>query len=445
MLTRRGLLAALLTAPLARPALARTTVGIGDAQLASLLSGRLEPFPGSGVVAGIWEEGTTRQLLAGRGLHGDSVCQIGAVTKTFTATLFAQMLERGEIHIDDPIDRYLPSGTKTPMSGNRKITLGNLATQTSGLPTTIATLDPSGNPYAGFTEERLYDFLGYYQLPFPIGSQYQTSNLGFGLLGFLLARRLGTDYATLLHDRILHPLDMSSTGIVPSESMRSRLATPRTWDGERVRPWDYGVLAGGGGAYSSVSDLLRFLDANATLSGPVGGACKLAQQARVATAMGEVGFAWNTERIDGTLWHNGLTGGSHAFLGISQDRKLGTVLLANAEPIGIDEIGFHLVDPTLEPLKAFPAVVNVSDAVLERYAGTYDILDGTLKIVRVAGGLAAAIDGEHPLRIYPSSQTQFFYKAVDAQIEFVTDRSGRATSLMLSQRGIVYEGTRVGR
>lgn len=445
MLTRRTLLAGLATLPLARPAFARTSVNIPSDRLDAILGGRLEPFPGAGVAVGLWEEGRTRHRLVGSGIREDSVFQIGAVTKTFTATLLAVMVQRGEVGLDDTIDRYLRRGAKTPTFDDRKITLGDLATQTSGLPRSIATLDPSGNPLQGFTEENLYDFLGYYELKRPIGSQYETSNLGFGLLGYVLARRAGIDFATLLHERVLRPAGLASTGVTLTPAIRARMPAGRTWDGARTQLWDDGILAGGAGGYSTVADLLRFLDANVTQSGPIGAACKMAQAPRTATAFGHVGLAWNIEQADSTIWSNGLTGGFHAFLGISDDRKLGAVLLSNAAEAGIDEVGFHLVDPTLFALTPFPPVVAVPDAVLDRYLGTYRVLDGTIKILRLPTGFYAEIDNEHPLRIYPASPTKFFFKAIDAQIEFNVNDAGKCTDLTLAQRGITYEADRIGR
>jgi len=445
MVTRRTLLAGLLTVPLMRPAVARTTINIADAQLDAFLDGRLEPFPGAGVAVGLWEDGQRRRRLVGSGIRADSVFQIGAITRTLTATLLAVMVQRGEVRLDDTIDRYLRNGAKTPTYDERKITLGDLATQTSGLPRSIATLDPTGNPLQGFTEDRLYDFLGYYELKRPIGSQYEASNLGFGLLGYVLARRAGTDFATLLHERVLRPVDMESTGVTLTPAIRARMPVGRTWDGVRAPLWDDGILAGGAGGYSTVADLLRFLDANITQSGPLGAAAKMAQQSRHVTAFGHVGLGWNIEEADSTIWENGVTGGFHGFIGISDDRKLGAVLLSSAAEAGIDEIGFHLVDPTLWPLTPFPPVANVGDAVIDRYVGTYRVLDGTIKISRLPTGPYAEIDNQHPLRIYPASPTKFFFKAIDAQIDFNVNAAGKCTDLVLAQRGVAYEADRIGR
>lgn len=446
--TRRTALGALLAVPLSRYAFAQAAAPIGDVQLRDVLRGRLEIFPGSGVIAGVRQNDRSHAVAVAAGAAApteDSVFQIGALTKTFTATILAEMVARGEVRLTDTIDEYLPKGVSTPTYEGRKITLVDLATQTSGLPQSIANLNANGNPYEGFTEAQLFDFLGYFQLKRAIGSQYETSNLGVGLLGYLLARRDGSDYDTLLRRRVLDPIDMTSTGTVLTPRLRAKLEPGHTFDGAPGPLWNYGVLAGGGGAYSTLRDMMRFLEANTSRSsGPLGDACAMAQQPRKKTPIGDIGLVWNIEENDATLWQNGITGGYHAFIGLSKDRTLGSVLLANAAQVGIDEIGFRMLDPTLWPMAPFPPVVQVPSSTLRRYTGRYAILDGHLTIKQAEdGSLIAQIMDEHPMRIYPSSPTEFFYKAVDAQLSFQIGRSGKVMGLILYQRGETYQGDRI--
>jgi serine-type D-Ala-D-Ala carboxypeptidase/endopeptidase len=125
-----------------------------------------------------------------RALSGDTVFEIGSATKVFTALLLTDMVERGEVALDDPVAKYLPAGVQMPERNGRSITLVDLATHTSGLPrlpTNLAPKDP-GNPYADYSVDELHEFLADYQLTRDIGSQYEYSNLGGGLLGYVLAR-----------------------------------------------------------------------------------------------------------------------------------------------------------------------------------------------------------------------------------------------------------------
>jgi CubicO group peptidase (beta-lactamase class C family) len=98
----------------------------------------------------------------------------------------------------------------------RRITLRDLSTHRSGLPgmpDNMQMADPD-DPFASFTtEEQLLAFLDHCQLPREIGSQWEYSNVGVGLLGYLLARATDTDYETLLRTRITGPQRMNDTKI----------------------------------------------------------------------------------------------------------------------------------------------------------------------------------------------------------------------------------------
>jgi CubicO group peptidase (beta-lactamase class C family) len=197
-----------------------------DASIRDIVKPRVDSGRSAGIVAGVLDHGARRVVACGssgssRPLDGDTVFEIGSVTKVFTAALLADMVARKEVSLDDPISKYLPAGMKTPTRGGRSITLGDLATQSSGLPRlpdNLAPKDPS-NPYADYTVEKLYDFLSRYELTRDIGAMYEYSNLGVGLLGHLLALRAGTSYEELLTKRILQPLGMRDTAITLSPSM----------------------------------------------------------------------------------------------------------------------------------------------------------------------------------------------------------------------------------
>jgi serine-type D-Ala-D-Ala carboxypeptidase/endopeptidase len=79
------------------------------------------------------------------GLYADSVFEIGSITKVFTAILLADMADRGEVKLDDPVAMYLPADVRIPERSGRKITLLDLSTQSSGLPRMPDNLRPS-NP-----------------------------------------------------------------------------------------------------------------------------------------------------------------------------------------------------------------------------------------------------------------------------------------------------------
>ena len=184
------------------------------------------------MVLGVLEPAGTRIVARGPAgapaFDAGTVFEIGSMTKVFTALLLADMALKGEIALDDPVEKYLPDGATMPVRNGKAITLRHLTMQNSGLPRlpdNMPYADPE-DPYADYTEQNLLDFLAGYELPRDPGAEYEYSNLGVGLLGHVLARAAGKDYETLLRERILDPLGMDDTAIALSPAMQARFATP---------------------------------------------------------------------------------------------------------------------------------------------------------------------------------------------------------------------------
>src|SRR5262245_32121737 len=117
---------------------------------------------GVGMGVGILEPGDRRVVAYGkldsgdaRTLDGNTVFEIGSITKVFTSLLLADMVRRGEVALDDPVSKYLPGNVRMPRRGGREITLQDLATHTSGLPRLPSPFTPKNpaNPYADYSVE----------------------------------------------------------------------------------------------------------------------------------------------------------------------------------------------------------------------------------------------------------------------------------------------------
>src|ERR1700687_3480262 len=224
----------------------------------------------AGIVVGIIEPNGRRVVAYGnlakgdsRTLDGDTIFEIGSISKVFTSLALADMVNRKEVTLDDPAAKYLPEHVKMPERSGKSITLLDLSTHTSGLPRLPSNLklkDPR-NPYADYSVDDLYQFLSGYTLPRDPGSEFEYSNLGGGLLGHLLVHRAGTDYESLIGNRITRPLNMPDTGITLSSSMKQRMATGHTGMLAPTANWDLPTLAGAGALRSSANDMLTFLEA----------------------------------------------------------------------------------------------------------------------------------------------------------------------------------------
>ena len=425
-----------------------------DSEIRSILVQRIDDQKQSvGIVVGVIGPAGRRVVAYGqlekgdpRRLDGDTLFEIGSVSKVFTSLLLSDMARHGEVALTDPVQKYLPPGVTMPKRGGREITLQDLATQTSGLPrlpSNLAPKDPA-DPYADYTVEQLYQFLSTYALTRDIGSKYEYSNLGGGLLGHVLARRAGTTYEDLLISRIARPLGMDSTVVAVPAAMRSRFAAGHDAQLRTVPYWNLPTLTGAGGIRSTADDLLTFLAANLGYRpSPLAASMSAMLEGRRPTGMPglEIALGWHILTRDGIeiVWHNGGTGGFRSFVGYAPQSRFGVVVLSNAETeSGIDDIGIHVLDPKaplIEPPKPHTET-TVDPALFDGYTGRYALApDFILTVTREESRLFVQATGQPKLEVFAEGPRQFFYKVVDAQITFETDERGRAKGLVLHQNG----------
>jgi D-alanyl-D-alanine-carboxypeptidase/D-alanyl-D-alanine-endopeptidase len=425
-----------------------------SAEIRQILIDRIDKEKQSvGIVVGVVDAQGRRVVSYGglekgdkRPLDGDTLYEIGSITKVFTALLLADMAQRGEVRFDDPIAKYVPSTAKIPQRNGQQITLVDLATHTSGLPRMPDNFHPqdSANPYIDYTDEQLYTFLSSHELIRDVGVKFVYSNLGFGLLGQGLARRAGTSYETLVETHICEPLGMKSTWITLTPEMEQRFAAGHSSDLVTVSRWDIPSLAGAGALRSSANDMLKFLAAamgySHTSLAPAFKAMLSVKrptgQAFIDTAMG-----WTIDTRGGSeiIWKNGGTGGYRTFIGYSPRTGVGIVALSNASTnAGADDIGLHLLDARfpLDVPEGSARETTLSAKVLDGYVGHYEMTPTSIfAVTREGDQLFAQLTGQPRSAVYSKAEKEFFYKVVDAQISFHADAQGQATELVLHQNG----------
>lgn len=430
-----------------------------DDAIRTILADRIDrEGDGVGIVVGVIDAGGPRLVAHGhlrrdgrRKVAGDTIFEIGSVTKVFTSLLLSDMALRGEVALDDPAARYLPDGVTLPERG-RPITLANLAAHTSGLPRSATNITPSdwNNPYADYTTERLYAFLSDYSLSRDVGERYEYSNIGAALLGHLLARRLGPDCRDLFRDRITGGLGMKDTLQRPSRGQARRLAQGHDAEGRPAPAWrDHPDAIVGGLLLSTAEDLLKFL---AVALGYRTSPLKPAIDAQLAypmrrieepgapfsTASGDVaaGLGWHSIEAEGQqlVRHNGGTAGYRAFLGLNRAQGWGAVVLTNTGGArGGDDIGRHILAgaPLASGWPRRRRPISLAPFFLDRYVGRYRYPTGDwMQISRSDNGLTASLNGQSALPIAALSPTEFFYRTIEVDLTFETDGDGRAIALV---------------
>ena len=414
------------------------------------MANRVESGRAVGMVTGVIDEKGRQVVASGKvsldGTQqpdGDTVFEIGSVTKVFTSLILADMIEKGEVKPDDPVSKFLPATVKVPSRNGREITLLDLSMQVSGLPRLPDNLKPAdpANPYADYDASKLYDFLSRYTLTRDPGEKYEYSNLAVGLLGHALALKAGMSYEELLRRRIFDPLGMSGTSITLSEAQKKRLAPGYDGGLKPVKNWDFAVLAGCGAVRSTVNDMLKFVAANLELTDTP---LKFAVRRMRAVTKGigapdlEIGMAWHVfTKFDTRIWwHNGGTYGYRSFVGFNPAKKEGVVLLCNTF-MDNDDLGKHVLESRY-PVTTFHKEVQVDAAVLEPYVGEYELTPVfKITVTREAARLFAQATGQPRFEIFAQSESEFFLKVVDARITFLKD------GLILHQGGVDQKAKKV--
>lgn len=410
---------------------------------------------GIGIVVGVIDSGGKRVVSYGslakndtRRLDGDTVFEIGSMTKVFTSLLLMDMARRGEVALDDPVSKFLPASVHMPERNGRKITLADLSTQSSGLPRLPSNLQPkdAGNPYADYSVQQLYDFLSSYQLTRDIGSRYEYSNLGVGLLGHVLSLRAGMSYEALVQSRTTDPLGMHDTRITLTPDMKSRLAAGHNAGLAPVANWDLPTLAGAGALRSTADDMLIFLAANlGYLKTPLAQDMADEVSIRRPTDMPniQIAYGWHVETKDenSIIWHNGGTGGYRTYMGYDPKNRTGVVVLSNmSTTAGPDDIGRHLLDGSYPLEKIGPPVehkqITLDNNTFDRYAGIYQVAPTVLMTMSRDGDrFYTQLTGQQKFEIFAESDRKFFLQVVDAQLTFDVDATGAATQVTLHQNG----------
>lgn len=471
---RRLASAAVRLAPAAVLGLATATLGLGAAPAAAappdderireiLLSRVVHARQAPGAVVGIVTPAGRRVIGVGRlslddprTPDGKTVFEIGSVTKVFTALLLADMARRGEVALDAPVADLLPSEWRVPSHEGRPIRLVDLATQTSGLPTSPSNFKPRdfGNPHADYGLERLGAWLAGYALPQAPGARFEYSNVGVGLLGHALTQRARRAYPALVRERITGPLAMADTDDNGAPAPARPVAGGHSWAMAPVDRWTSPELPASGFLRSTPDDLLTLLEAFTGLrESALAPAMKTMLETRRPGGIRpstHMGLGWMLAPADeGEIaWHPGRTGGYLSFIGFQARTRTGVVVLANAGAFpAVSDIGLHLLDPRQAlahprpPRLAPPMRLDAADA--KPLTGRYEWLDGLdLEVLHEDGRLFVRAGSPRRFELFPDGEGAFELRDAPARLQFDQGLGGEVRALNLTLWGREYRAWR---
>ncbi|MFZ3453514.1 serine hydrolase domain-containing protein [Arthrobacter sp. 7Tela_A1] len=286
---------------------------------------------------------------AGFGADEHTEYEIGSVSKTFTASLLADAVERGEVTLETTVADVLGEDLTDPDAEIGTVTLAELASHRSGLPRLATGPDALPSLLAG----QLLNRDPYTATPEQILAQAQSvgladrgtvnySNLGYAFLGQLLALSAGQSWEELLQERLLDPLQLEATHApVTAENLHDGAPTGRSAAGRPEDAWTLSGSAPAGGIRSTAANLAVY--AQAQLDGTAPGAEAL-EPHWDGDGGSRYGLAWVTEeRGDREItWHNGQTGGFWSMVALDRDNDRAVVMLSNVAA-GQEEAAFELL------------------------------------------------------------------------------------------------------
>ncbi|NGP88091.1 serine hydrolase domain-containing protein [Fodinibius halophilus] len=285
----------------------------------------------------------------------DRVFEIGSLTKVFTSALMVHLANEGKIEINDPIQHYLDFDINT----EEDITFKQLSNHTSGVPRL-----PSGffwesiwhmdNPYKDYDVSKLREYMSTeMKLDTLPGVEHQYSNLGAGILGYVLGIADDKRYEEMLQHYIVSPLEMTRTTTI-RKNVKEQLIAGLSKRGSVTSNWDLAALKGAGAILSTAEDLSKFGIAN--VSGQDSIFQKMHQKTFTINDGMDIGLGWfilKRDSGDRWHWHNGGTGGYRSSMTLDINDRKGVIVLSNISAghkasSKIDKLGKVLLESLYE-------------------------------------------------------------------------------------------------
>lgn len=366
----------------------------------------------------------------------DTKFRLGSLTKQFTAACIMLLQEDGKLKTSDPVSQYV---SNAPVAW-QKITIRNLLTHTSGIPNFTSFSDyPTTQALPTTPQKTIARFLSK-PLDFQPGEKFDYSNSNYIVLGYIIEKTSGESYIEFLTQRILKPLGLSNTGYDTPQILPHRAAgyTLHNKQIENTGLIDMTVPYAAGSLYSTTTDLMRW---NLGIYG--GHLLKPASLTEMTTSFKSdyaYGIVVKNQAGHKVIEHGGGINGFNTSLIYFPEDRVSVVALSNLNGPGVDEIANKAADIFYGKPVVLPSErkeVQVPQTTLQGYVGEYQTGEPphVMSVFLKEGVLMTQIQGQPAFQLHPESDTKFFLKEVDAQVEFVRDASSKAKELVLTQGG----------
>jgi CubicO group peptidase (beta-lactamase class C family) len=368
--------------------------------------------------------------------------RLGSITKQFTVASILLLEERGKLKVEDPVKKYMPDA---PAAWD-KITIFHVLTHTSGIPSLTSFPDFESHEAQAMTPDKLVEWFRDKPLEFEPGTKWNYSNSGYILLGYLIEKISGQSYSEFIQQNIFGPLGMKDSGYDSNAAIIPHRASG--YAPGKDGPVNAGFVHmsipfSAGALYSTTEDLLRW--EQGLFGGKVLKAESLAKMTTPFKQDYAFGLGVSTNNGHKMIAHDGGIQGFNTSLAYFPDDKLVVAVLANLNgPAG--QIAGNLAKVVHGEKVVLPTErkeVTVSPEILKQYVGTYELTPKfSLAITLEGGQLISQGTNQEKVPMFAESETMFFLKLVDAQIEFVKNEKGEVTNMVLHQNGRDVKGVK---
>jgi CubicO group peptidase (beta-lactamase class C family) len=365
------------------------------------------------------------------------------MTKQFTAAAILLLEERGKLKTDDLIKKYMPDA---PAAWD-KITIFNLLTHTSGIPSFTSFPDYRSTEVTPTTPEKLVERFRDKPLDFQPGEKWDYSNSGYVLLGYLLEKISGQTYKEFIQENIFKPLGMNDSGYDSNSAIiphRASGYTPTPNGPVNAGYIDMTIPFSAGALYSTTDDLLRW--EQGLFGGKVLSAASLKKMTTPFKNDYAFGLGVRSDKGHTVIEHGGGIEGFNTQMSYFPEDKLTVIVLSNLNGGAPAEIAPKLASVARGEAVVLPSErkeITVPKDVLTQYVGTYELTPNFSIVVTLEGDqLMTQATHQPKVPMFAESPTRFFLKVVDAEVQFSKDPQGKVNSLTLYQGGREVKGTK---
>lgn len=346
-----------------------------------------------GVAVGVWHNG--EEFSAGLGITNienplpvtaDTLFQVGSISKTFTATLLMQQVEKGRLNLDSPVRTYLPKLQLADQQVTEQVTTRHLLTHTGGW---------VGDYFNDFGNgdnalNKMVKSLSKLPQITPLGETWSYNNTGFNIAGRLLEVLNRKAYEVVTRANLIEPLGLKQTLFYPDDALLTRrfAAGHSRRDGKAqvARPWAVGRAANPiGGVVSTVTDLLKYARFQMGDGTGAQGEQIITRESLEAMRVpqteaggrGKMGITWFIRQAGEltVIGHGGATHGQQAGFHFIPEKDFALAVLTNSDEGGIitDHVLRWALEIYFDAALPSPVATPKTDAELQEYAGLYDL------------------------------------------------------------------------